>query len=96
VSLNDSDPEGVVRIFQGRQKRAAGAAPLFVEKFVTIAGVHSILSGATPHYYLAMIKAARGRESVHVVNINHVLPSDSWIVCVLFYLCILGKTSVVK
>jgi len=67
-----------------------------VEKFVAIARVHSLLSGATPHYYLTMIKAAHGHESVHVVNINHVLPSGSWIVCVLFYLCILGKTSVVK
>ena len=43
-----------------------------MEKFVIIARVHSLLSGATPHWYLAMIEAARGRESVHVVNINHV------------------------
>jgi len=28
---------------------AAPAAPLFVEKFVIIARVHSLLSGATPH-----------------------------------------------
>jgi len=43
------------------------------------------LTTTTPHYYHDDY-AARGRESVHVVNINHVLPSGSWIVCVLFYL----------
>ena len=33
---------------------AARAAPLFAEKIVIIANVHSLLSGATPHWYLAM------------------------------------------
>jgi len=40
------------------------AAPLFVEKIVIIARVHSIVPGDD-------LRRARGRESVHVVNINH-------------------------
>ena len=42
-----------------------------MEKFVIIARVHCLLSGAMPHKYLAMIEV-RGCESVHVVNLNHV------------------------
>ena len=44
-----------LRAVRGGAAGAARAAPLFVEKFVIIARIHSLLSGATPD--LAMIEA---------------------------------------
>ena len=45
----------ISRAVRGGAAGAARAAPLFVENFVSIARIHSLLSGATPD--LAMIEA---------------------------------------
>ena len=77
-----------LRAFRSGAARAARAAQLFMEilqqQFIVYSQVPRLTST------LRLTEAcAWPHEFVHVVNINHVFPSGSWIVWVLFYLCTL-------